>query len=61
MRLQLWVQWCGLLWRPTGETKPTVERGGTAFTAATWLDTHGIRGALDEVAEADLLVGYETW
>src|SRR5262245_54310259 len=56
---QLWIQWGGLLRRSTGETDPAVECGGTTFTAATGLDAEGIRGALDDVAEADRLVGNE--
>jgi hypothetical protein len=43
----------------TGETDPAVECGGTTFTAAAGLDADSIRGALNDVAEADLIVGNE--
>jgi len=60
MRFQLWGQWYSLLRWPTGETKPTIERSGPAFTAAAWFDTHDIRGALDDITETDLLIGDES-
>src|SRR3712207_2641293 len=61
MQLKPWVQWCSLLPRPTRKIDPAVECSSTAFTAATWFEANSIGGSLDDVAEADLLVGNETW
>jgi len=44
---------------PAGEDEPAVEYGSTAVTAATGPDSNCRYGSLDDVAEADIVVGDE--
>ena len=46
---------------PSGEDKPTVQRGGTTFAAGAGRDPNRVSRALDDVTEANFLLGDETW
>jgi hypothetical protein len=45
----------------SGENKQTVERGGTTFASGAGPDPNRVGHALDDITEADLLLGDETW
>src|SRR5262245_18650034 len=42
------------------EWEPAIERGGPPFASAARLDANGVGQALDDIAEARVLVGDET-
>ena len=46
---------------PSGEHKPAVERGGTAFASGAGPDPNRVSRALDHITEANFLFGDETW
>ena len=46
---------------PSGEDKPAVERGGTTFASDAGPDPNRVSCALDDITEANFLLGDETW
>jgi hypothetical protein len=46
---------------PSGENKPTVERGATTFASDAGPDPNRVSRALDDITEAHFLPGDETW
>ena len=47
----------GLLWTPTSEGEPAIERSRTLFTTAARSDADGGRDPLHHVAESNVLIG----
>jgi hypothetical protein len=47
--------------RSAGENQPAVERGGPSLAAPAGPDANGVSDALDDIAQADILVGDESW
>jgi hypothetical protein len=56
------LQSCGLeLFGSPGEDEPAVERGSPTFAATAGLDPKGMGRTLDDIAQANIFIGDETW